>query len=97
MKKKTASEILGAVDPHLTVIGGGRRRKHRSNQEDWKDSGGAVCPRCGEERVRFRPEDGNCRECATLLNEKQDQDEKKRANQLRYVKAHNARITRKRG
>jgi predicted amidophosphoribosyltransferase len=93
---KRASEIFGSVDPHLKVIDGGTRRTQRSKQEDWEASGGAICPRCKNETVRFRPQDGVCRECAESLDEKHFEDEKKRAKQLRYVKAHNARI-KKRG
>ena len=92
MKQKKASEIFGGVDPHLRVIDGGRRRKHSSSQVIWDASGGTICPRCGEEKVRFRPEDGVCRQCAEALNEKELQDERKRAKVLKFVKAHNTRI-----
>ena len=97
MERKTASELFRQVDPHLTVIDGGtrhynKRRPQQLTNQDWEASGGAVCPRCKEEVVRFRPQDGVCRQCANLLNEKQDRDEKKHAKFLRLVKAHNARV-----
>lgn len=96
MKKRRASEIFGVVDPHLKVIDGGRRHKCRSSQEDWEASGGVICPRCGEEAIRFRSEDGVCRQCADFLNDKKFSDDKKRAKFLRFVKAHNARIEKNR-
>ncbi len=96
MQKKKASELFASVDPHLKVIDGGIRRKQHSKQEDWEAAGGGICPRCKEEVVRFRPQDGVCRACADSLNEKHFEDERKRAKQLRYMKAHNARINRKR-
>ena len=95
IKKKKASELFATVDPHLIVIDGGIRHKHRTNKEAWESSGGAICPRCGEETVRFRPEDGVCRQCASLLNVKEDQDKKKHTKFLRLMKAHNARIDKK--
>jgi len=89
---KRASEIFGSVDPHLRVIDGGIRYKHRPNQVDWDKAGGTVCPRCKKETVRFRTQDNVCRQCADLLNEKEIRDEKKRAKFLRLMKSHNARI-----
>ena len=91
LKRKRASEIFGSVDPNLEVINASHRhlKKPLSN---WEASAGAICPKCHEEAVRFRPEDGVCRQCADALNEKQDRDEKKRAKFLRFMKAHNARI-----
>ena len=91
MKRKRASEIFGTVDPNLRVIEGHRHL----NKKDWKRSGGAVCPRCGKEAVRFRH--GVCITCAQILNENLDRDEKKRAKQLKFVKAHNARIDKRKG
>ena len=83
MKKST--QVLKQVDPNLNVA------HHRNN---WDATGGAFCPRCEKEAVRFRPEDGVCRVCADELNEKFWQDEKKHAKWMRQVKAHNARIRR---
>ena len=102
MIKKRASEIFAAVDPHLKVIdGGSRRRRARrlspKGQADWDNLGGAKCPRCGQDAVRFRPEDGVCIFCAGVLNEKELRDERKRARFLKFQKAHNARINRNRG
>lgn len=91
MKRKRASEIFGSVDPHLKVINASHRHRKMSVSE-WEASGGAICPRCEQEAIRFRPEDGVCRSCADSLNEKHFKDERKRAKFLRFVKAHNARI-----
>lgn len=96
-RMKRASEIFHPVDPQLNVIDRGRRRTGRKGKgQDWKQAGGAVCPRCNQEAVRFRPEDGVCLQCAKDLNEKVDRDEKKRARQLKFIKQHNARIAKKR-
>lgn len=89
---KRASEIFGPVDPHLTVISGRRYR-----QGNWEASGGAVCPRCHSEVVRFRPEDGVCRQCGNVLNEKEFSDKIKQAKFQKFRKAHNARIDRGKG
>lgn len=62
---------------------------------DWEAAGGATCPRCGGEALWFRPGDGVCNNCAGFLDVKQDRDEKRQAKFLRQVKAHNARITKK--
>jgi len=91
MQRKRASEIFASADPHLRVIDGGTYHR-RLNEADWIKAGGAICPRCGWEAVRFRPEDGVCRQCADFLNDKKFSDEKKRAKFLRFVKAHNARV-----
>ena len=95
MKRKRASEIFGNVDPHLKVIDGGIRQ-HQARQKEWEASGGAICPRCHQEAVRFRVQDGVCRRCADALNDKKFSDEKKSAKILRFVKEHNTRIDRKR-
>ena len=95
-RAKKASEIFHPVDPALNVIDGGRRRKGKLTNKDWDRTGGAICPRCNHEAVRFRHRDGVCWDCARALNEKQDQDDKKRAKQLKFIKQHNARIDRKR-
>lgn len=94
MKKKRASDIFHPVDPKLVVIGGHRRRK--TTKKDWEMARGKVCPRCGQEALRFRPRDGVCTNCARDLDEKQDRDDNKRARQLKFIKQHNARIDRKR-
>jgi len=65
-----------------------------NSQADWDKLGGANCPRCGQDAIRFRPEDGVCIHCAQALNEKELRDERKRARFLRFMKAHNARIDR---
>lgn len=101
MQKKRASEIFAAVDPHLTVIdGGSRRRRARplspKGQADWDNLDGAKCSRCGKDALRFRPEDGVCIFCAGVLNEKELSDERKRVRLLKFVKAHNAKIDRNR-
>jgi len=89
---KTASEIFAGVDPHLKVINR-RRISKKLSRKNWEDCGGAVCPRCKQEAVRFRPQDGVCWQCAGKLNEKESKEEAKQAAWLRHVKAHNARIT----
>lgn len=91
MRRKKASEIFGEVDPHLNVIDGGIGH-HRPKQQEWEASGGARCPRCHQEAVRFRVQDGVCRQCADELNDKKFSDEQKRIKILGFVKAHNARI-----
>lgn len=94
VKKQKASALFAKVDPHLTVIDGGR---HRRSQQNWKASGGAVCPRCGEEAVRFRVEDGICRRCADLSNDKYFKDIVKQKKQRKLILAHNARIKKRAG
>ena len=96
VKRKRSSEIFAVVDPGLNVVNGGRRRRAK-RKDAWKASGGAICPRCGQEAVRFRPEDGVCRQCGDFLNDKKFQDDKNRAKFLRQVKSHNARIEKKKG
>lgn len=91
---KKASEIFHEVDPNLKVVEGHRHK--RLTRKDWDNAGGAKCPRCNQEAVKFRG-DGVCIQCAQVLNEKQDRDDKKRAKQLKFIKQHNARITKKRG
>lgn len=99
-KRKKASEIFGAVDPNLKVIDGGSRKHTRrlsaKAEADWDKLGGAKCPRCGKDALRFRPGDGVCIICAGALNEKEIRDERKRVRFLKFRKAHNARIDRNR-
>jgi len=95
MKRKRASEIFGSVDPNLKVIDASHRHSKKP-LSDWEASGGAICPSCKEEAVRFRPQDGVCRQCADSLNKKYFKDEKKRDNLRKFIKAHNARIDKKR-
>ncbi|MBA7465029.1 hypothetical protein ES707_00190 [subsurface metagenome] len=98
MEKKRASEIFRLVDPHLRVIDGGSRRTGRKGKsEEWEQVGGALCPRCGLEAVRFRPRDGVCLRCVRDLDEKQEADDKKRAKQLKFINQHNARIAKRKG
>jgi hypothetical protein len=100
-KRRMGRELrdrLKEVDPNLTIISGGVRQRRKSTEKDWAAAAGPKCPRCGEESLRFRPEDGVCRKCAGELDEKEERDKKKRAKWLRQVKAHNARIdNRKKG
>lgn len=91
MKRKRASEIFGGVDPNLKVIDAFHRHPKKS-LSNWEATGGAFCPRCKAEAVRFRPQDGVCRQCADLLNEKYFKDEETRARFLRFMKVHNSRI-----
>lgn len=91
---KKASEIFGEVDPNLRVVD--HKTGRRGKQKEWELAGGAFCPRCNLEAVRFRPADGVCLQCAQVLNQKQDRDDKKRARQIKFIKQHNARITKRR-
>jgi len=98
MKRKTASELFGSVDPVLNVIDRRYRRTGRKGKvQDWKKSGGALCSRCNQEAVRFRPRDGVCLQCVRDLDDKQDRDDKKRARQLKFINQHNARIAKRKG
>lgn len=95
---KKASEIFHEVDPELNVIDRGMRRTGRRGKvRQWDKAGGAFCPRCNTEAVRFRARDGVCLECVRALDEKQDRDDKKRARQLKFIRQHNARIDKKKG
>ena len=94
MKRKKASEIFAAVDPHLKVIDGGTHRRHKKKESDWEKLNGAKCPRCGQDALRFRPEDGVCIFCAQKMNERELSEENKKARFLRFMRAHNARIDR---
>jgi len=97
MERKRASEIFGSVDPKLHVINGGQRNTGRKGKvREWNQAGGALCPRCGLEAVRFRPRDGLCLQCVRDIEENQEADEKKRARQLKFISQHNARITKRR-
>ena len=93
MKRKTASEIFHPVDLGLNVID--RYTGRKTKARDWKQTGGAFCPQCNQEAVRFRPRDGLCLQCVRDLDEKQDRDDKKRARQLKFINQHNARIDKK--
>lgn len=91
---KRASEIFGPVDPNLKVIDRGRGRRKKKELSDWDKLSGAKCPRCGNDALRFRPQDGVCIFCAQELNEKELRDERSKERFIRYMKAHNARIDR---
>ena len=99
MRFKKASEIFAPVDPNLKVIDGGTRHKRWPKpltQRDWEKSGGVRCPRCHKETVRFRPEDGVCIDCARWLNEQMERKENRQRKATKFIKAHNARIKKKR-
>lgn len=90
---KKASELFHPVDPDLHVIDRGQRRTGRKGKaRDWEQTGGEVCPACGQEVVRFIPQTKLCIVCDQELIEKQDRDDKKRAKQLKFINQHNARI-----
>jgi len=93
--RKNLRQILNAVDPALTVLTRGRRRR-KTTQRDWEAAAGDTCPRCGQPALRFRPEDGVCISCARGLNEKEERDKKKKDRFQKFRKNHNARINRKR-
>ena len=96
MTKLRLREVLQAVDPSLTIVSG-HRRTRKPKERDWVQAGGAICPRCGEEAVRFRPQDGVCLACARALNEKEDADKKKRDKFQKFRKRHNARVDKTKG
>lgn len=56
-------QVLKAVDPQLNVISGGvhRRKKSKVRRQEWEDSGGLFCTRCGQETVRIF--NGICLSC----------------------------------
>lgn len=67
MRRKKASEIFAAVDPHLKVIDGGRRRKRKKRElTEWEKAGGVFCPACREETVRILR--GVCPSCFKKLD-----------------------------
>lgn len=75
VKRKRASEIFGAVDPHLRVIDGGTRHRHQSKpltKRDWERARGINCKICGQES--FRLKNGICMRCLEK-KESQDMDE----------------------
>ena len=92
---KKASEIFHPVDPNLHVIDRGTHRKPR--KKNWGDAGGAFCPRCNQEAVRFRPRDGVCFNCVRDEEEKKDRDFDKRKKRLKFINQHNARIDKRKG
>lgn len=62
-KKKRASEIFGAVDPHLRVIDGGTRHRSKPLTEmDWHRAKGVICQECGRETLQSL--NGLCPQCA---------------------------------
>lgn len=65
MRRKRASEIFAEVDPHLKVIDGGTRHRHRSlpiTHNDWESAKGVICQDCGRETLQII--NGLCRQCA---------------------------------
>ena len=52
---------LQAVDPHLTIVGGGYHFKSKKSEEEWEKAAGIICSNCGREVWRSR--DGLCMEC----------------------------------
>lgn len=76
-KRKRASEIFGAVDPHLIVIDGGTRCRHRSKpltQTDWDRAKGVICQGCGSETLQII--NGLCPQCskAKEMNRVEEQE-----------------------
>ena len=95
---KKASEIFHPVDPNLNVIDRGQRRTgQKPHPQAWDKAGGAFCPNCNQEAVRFSPVNGFCLECNRELNKKEQAEEKKRAKLLKVIQQHNARIDKRKG
>ena len=64
MMKRRASEIFAAVDPNLTVIDGGTRRRHRYKpltETDWDRAEGVLCQKCARDTLQVK--DGLCPQC----------------------------------
>jgi len=98
-----STRVLKEVDPNLNIISG-NHRKHKARMDnghipmfvdEWNKAGGAICPRCKQEAVRFRPQDGVCIKCARMLNEQIVRKENRLRKSMKFIKAHNARITKK--
>ena len=84
VKRKRASEIFGEVDPHLTVIDGGTRRRHHSkplNQTNWDRAKGVICPGCGRETLQVI--NGLCPQC-TNAEEAERVEEQENNTMRRY-------------
>lgn len=64
-------------------------------EEEWEKAAGIPCPRCRRLALRFRPEDGVCRNCADKLNEKEMRDDRAKERFNKFRKAHNARLEKK--
>ena len=91
---RTLRSVLKDADPNLNIAP--RRGRRKMTHQDWEAAEGKQCPRCGNPALRFRIEDGVCRECANGLNEKVSRDEKKKAQFEKHRKAWNARVDRNR-
>lgn len=86
MPRKRISEVLHSVDPHLTVVEGGRRYKRQDtpagekyyfrpsamSEADWNQAAGVVCSNCGQEV--FQSRDGLCMPCWEKANEYEVRD-----------------------
>lgn len=82
VKKKRASEIFGAVDPHLRVIDGGTRRRHQSKpltKRDWDRAKGITCQKCGRETLQSI--NGLCPQCSRT--KEAERVEKQEKNSMR--------------
>ena len=67
MCAKELRRRLHAVDPNLTIVGGGHRRSSRQVEEEWEKAAGIICLNCGREV--FRSRDGLCMPCWEQANE----------------------------
>jgi len=92
MRRKRASEIFATVDPHLTVIDGGRRRKKPEvsayrpepmTDEQWDKAGGVTCNGCGRETLRLI--DGLCPECSGVVRTEAEEQIEKKAMRRYYM------------
>ena len=92
MKRKRASEIFGPVDPGLTVINGGRRRKRDGRpaykprpvtEDEWGKATGVNCNGCGRETLRVI--EGLCPECSRAVETETEERLEKKAMRNYYM------------
>lgn len=79
---KPSSRLLRQVDPDLKIVSGNHRKKKSASLEDWKNAGGASCPECGQETVRFL--NGLCPTCARRVEEESEEQMEDRAMRNYY-------------
>ena len=90
---------LHEVDPDLRIIKIPHRKvPPQESRENWEKAGGTLCPVCGQETVRIIRigKWAGCLDCQRKHDEKEERDQVKKEKFLKYMKSHNARITKKR-